>query len=104
MVGYVAAQVIVALLLTLPLRAAMRYSFVSYSVMLLALKLYYSVQVGQKEINPYIRIKILFIFNAVFLYKVDVVALQIASHITFSYALSAIVTFGTAMTTTYLVL
>lgn len=43
----------------------------------------------------------IFVFNPIFLLKLDALALQITPHITFSYAFSATITFGAAVTTIY---
>ena len=97
MVGCVAAQMIVTLLLTLPFSAAMRDGFVRYSVMLLSLKLYHCIKVWQIEIYPGIGIEIFFIFNPIFLLELNVFTLQITPYVTFSYALSAAITFRTTV-------
>ena len=93
MVGCIAAQMVVTFLLTLPFSAAMRDSFVRYSVMLLSLKLYHCIKVWQIEIYPCIGIEVFFIFNPKLLLKFNVFSLQIKPYITFSYTLSATITF-----------
>ena len=97
MVGCIAAQMVVTLLLTLPFSAAMRDSFIRYSVMLLSLKLYHCIKVWQIEIYPGIGIEVFFVFNSIFLLKLNVFALQIKPYVAFSYALSATITFRTTV-------
>lgn len=71
--------------------------------MLLTLKLNKRIRVGQEKVNSDKRIEVFFIFDMIFLHIFYIPALQIASHITLSYAFSDVTTFGAAAAIPYLV-